>query len=413
MKVNPSRNKRVFPLLPLLILGFLPACQEEKDITIADPCFSIQILEGNEQIGIPEKRLTTPLLIQVKDDMGKPIVLTDIEWTVVSGGGTLSPISKTDANGLSMAYWTLGTTGVQTVRAKILKENILGCTNPLSVDFTASLGTIEIKKISYNVSETPDCDANVGILGYTYDMDIEYATTFDLSKYNLGVLKTYQTDKAPGISSSETKPVSQSPTNLKDKSCIVWGIWEWIDATYSIILVDKFTNERLYYSNTETVRLERKTAPIGEIPEIQIIKTKTELTEINSQTCAKSNNGSTIDAEIELSSSVPLNNFYIEMVTYFKFDNQQQESIFESAPNSLENSKAYKQFCTRFGSTNAIEFSYLIRIYEKGQDGKKMGEVLSASNRSEVNRVVKPAGANRLKFDSDEGPGIISISDKK
>jgi len=107
---------------------------------------------GGGQTGLPGTRLPQPLVVSIAApaagaDLSKGLAGTTVTWTVVAGGGTVTPTSnQTDANGRASAQLTLGpAAGVNQVRASIAGAG--------SVTFTATAtsgGTIAFEQLSGN-----------------------------------------------------------------------------------------------------------------------------------------------------------------------------------------------------------------------------------------------------------------------
>ena len=70
---------------------------------------TLEIISGEDQEGPPGTALENPLVVEVRDQSGKPIPDVQIIFTVSSGGGTLSTtIATTDSNGQAESTLTLG-----------------------------------------------------------------------------------------------------------------------------------------------------------------------------------------------------------------------------------------------------------------------------------------------------------------
>jgi hypothetical protein len=76
---------------------------------------------GGGQSGVVDEPLDQPYAARVTDDDGVPIAGVTVRWEVVSGGGSVSPVSGvTDASGVARSVHRLGTTtGTQRVRALV------------------------------------------------------------------------------------------------------------------------------------------------------------------------------------------------------------------------------------------------------------------------------------------------------
>ena len=79
----------------------------------------VQAVSGDHQVDTVAAPLSDPLVVAVTDAYGNPLAGQEVEWSVVTGGGSVSPTSSTtDAAGHAQAVWTLGTqAGEQQARA--------------------------------------------------------------------------------------------------------------------------------------------------------------------------------------------------------------------------------------------------------------------------------------------------------
>jgi hypothetical protein len=69
----------------------------------------IEALDGNGQTGLPGTLLSNPFVILVTEQDGDPAPGVVVSWSVVTGGGTIAPVtSTTDASGEASAQFTLG-----------------------------------------------------------------------------------------------------------------------------------------------------------------------------------------------------------------------------------------------------------------------------------------------------------------
>ncbi|HKS07317.1 MAG TPA: Ig-like domain-containing protein [Gemmatimonadaceae bacterium] len=74
---------------------------------------------GDAQSGTVGAALANPVRVMVMDG-GALSVGTTVNWSILTGGGTITPSSVTGADGIATATWTLGTTsGAQTARATV------------------------------------------------------------------------------------------------------------------------------------------------------------------------------------------------------------------------------------------------------------------------------------------------------
>src|SRR5688572_19748525 len=72
----------------------LVSCGDDGNV---DPPVPVAIagISGNDQQGTPGMALPLPLSVQVTDAAGNPASGTAVTWSVLSGGGSISPASST------------------------------------------------------------------------------------------------------------------------------------------------------------------------------------------------------------------------------------------------------------------------------------------------------------------------------
>jgi hypothetical protein len=97
----------------------LAACGGDTPVAPPVRATSIAIVAGNGQSDTVGRTLGLPLAIVVRDNTGGPAPNVRVEWTVTTGGGTLSASSVlSDGQGNASVNWTLGNTpGSQSVTA--------------------------------------------------------------------------------------------------------------------------------------------------------------------------------------------------------------------------------------------------------------------------------------------------------
>jgi hypothetical protein len=77
-------------------------------VTAGSPS-GVRIVSGNEQVGSPGSTLPQPLVVDVVDGSGNPVIGAAVTWVVTAGGGSLDPTTgTTDESGRSSTTWTLG-----------------------------------------------------------------------------------------------------------------------------------------------------------------------------------------------------------------------------------------------------------------------------------------------------------------
>ena len=113
----------------LLLLASL-ACSsgEEARLQPTAPPPEIALNGGDGQSGTPGSTLPLPLSVLVTDAVAVPLPDVEVTWSVVSGGGGVSPASsRTGADGRATTLFTLGPVeGEQQVRAQIQGEQLQG-----------------------------------------------------------------------------------------------------------------------------------------------------------------------------------------------------------------------------------------------------------------------------------------------
>ncbi|HEU0015750.1 MAG TPA: Ig-like domain-containing protein [Longimicrobium sp.] len=83
------------------------------------PATEVVQVSGNGQVAAPGAPLLNPVVVRARDTYGNGVPGVPITWTVMSGGGSVSPASGvTGAGGTASAAWTLGpAAGDQVLRA--------------------------------------------------------------------------------------------------------------------------------------------------------------------------------------------------------------------------------------------------------------------------------------------------------
>ncbi len=84
----------------------------------AGPAVTLEKVSGDAQSGGLNQPLANPLVVRLRDQYGNPVPGATVNWTVIGGGGSVSPTSAlTNADGLASTSWTIGGTGANQVRA--------------------------------------------------------------------------------------------------------------------------------------------------------------------------------------------------------------------------------------------------------------------------------------------------------
>ena len=98
-----NRILRAGVLVATLALGGCGDSTGEGPVPVA-----IELLDGNGQDGSTGAALAAPLRVVVTDELGDSAPGVDVTWSVTAGGGSITPESTTDANGIAAATFTLG-----------------------------------------------------------------------------------------------------------------------------------------------------------------------------------------------------------------------------------------------------------------------------------------------------------------
>ncbi|HEX7336342.1 MAG TPA: Ig-like domain-containing protein [Gemmatimonadales bacterium] len=114
---------------PLLLLAFL-ACSggDDNRLQPEPPPPQLAPYSGDHQTGTPGSTLPTPLRVLVTDAVGAPLPDMEVTWSVLTGGGSVSPASsRSGADGVATTVFTLGPVeGEQQVQAQLPGEQPQG-----------------------------------------------------------------------------------------------------------------------------------------------------------------------------------------------------------------------------------------------------------------------------------------------
>ncbi|TCC97828.1 hypothetical protein [Pedobacter hiemivivus] len=139
----------------------------------------IEIIDGNNQVTVPNKKLTKPLSVKVTEKDGFPARGIKVQWRVKKGGGKLGSIeTTTNEMGITEVDWILGdSTEVQEAEATVKRSNgesiigsplvfktlgvsILGRWEAYEI-FVEGLSTYK-NAIYQNDEEIPECKGVIG-----------------------------------------------------------------------------------------------------------------------------------------------------------------------------------------------------------------------------------------------------------
>lgn len=119
---DAARGRRnVVMRLPYLFTATLLATAACHGSTNPNTDVNLAVTAGNQQSGVIGAALATPLAVKATDALGAALGGIVIDWSVQSGGGSVTPTSSvTSTSGIAMASFTLGAAvGAQSVRATV------------------------------------------------------------------------------------------------------------------------------------------------------------------------------------------------------------------------------------------------------------------------------------------------------
>jgi adhesin/invasin len=106
---------------------------------------------GDLQVDSVGSTLATPLAVVVRDALNNPVPGVLISWSVVDGGGSISPAtSTTDAAGIATASWTLGTATSATDSTQLARASGVG--SPVNFVATSRPGGVSVAQTTVAVS---------------------------------------------------------------------------------------------------------------------------------------------------------------------------------------------------------------------------------------------------------------------
>jgi len=80
----------------------------------------LAVLQGNRQFGAPGTALASPLILRLVDEDGTAMAGRRVIFEVTDGDGSVEPqVDQTRPDGSVLAWWTLGGSGQQRVRARV------------------------------------------------------------------------------------------------------------------------------------------------------------------------------------------------------------------------------------------------------------------------------------------------------
>jgi len=106
-------------VLMAILLISSAACTSSDPLRPPQPATQIAATGGDGQMGQVSAELADPLTVLATDAAGNTVADVTVSWSVVSGGGSVTPTSTTNSSGIATATFTLGATlGQQSVQAQ-------------------------------------------------------------------------------------------------------------------------------------------------------------------------------------------------------------------------------------------------------------------------------------------------------
>ena len=162
-----TMNKR--QLASSFLLFTLSACGSDSDLQPPGPPTNVAMNGGSGQSGLVGTPVRDPLRVQVTDANGVEVPDVAVAWSVLTGGGTVSPTSSsTDADGVASTQFVLGSAeGEQSAQAEV--AGLAGSPVVFSATATTtSAGVLSVLSGGNNVPERYSSDLWVhGDYAYT------------------------------------------------------------------------------------------------------------------------------------------------------------------------------------------------------------------------------------------------------
>ena len=204
---------------------------------------SLNIIEGNEQIGLKNKKLDIPLVVEIADmdSVYSYEYNYKVLFEVVEGGGKIQSehvfldLEHITFNGFKAeTEWTLGAEGEQKIRATVI-DVITGDKVSSPVYFTADLTNLSLKKVKVTGDNQQGFSNKYleDVLGVQIEMDKKY----------LSPLYKYYDIKYEVVSGSgELSETIKSPDS-NNYAKTQWKLGEEGEQKVKVTLVDKETKE--------------------------------------------------------------------------------------------------------------------------------------------------------------------------
>lgn len=209
------RHPSARPGIPfLLAVGLTPllsvACGGDSSTGPEPGDVVLERLTGNEQAGTVGATLPQPLVVRARDVEGFPAEGVQIQFSVTSGGGSVSPSqATTDAEGRTSASWTLGTNAGA---SQILRASVAD--GPSDIEFTATAApgpATQIVKIAG--------DLQIAQRGGPLGQPVVVEVTDEFGNTVPGESVSFHVTEGSG-----TVEPAEAPTNENGRASAVWTL---------------------------------------------------------------------------------------------------------------------------------------------------------------------------------------------
>lgn len=113
----------------------------------------LALVTGDAQVDSVGATLPTPLTVVVRDALNNPVPGVLVSWSVLAGGGSVSPSSTpTNASGIATTNWTLGTVRTPTDSTQIARASGVG--TPVTFVALARAGAVNATQTAVVISPT-------------------------------------------------------------------------------------------------------------------------------------------------------------------------------------------------------------------------------------------------------------------
>ena len=216
--------------------------------SLADKASTIVKQSGDMQIGIIGEPLTDPLVVAAVDGFQNPVFNKRINFSVVSGGGTLNPdgFVFTDSTGLAQTYYTPGDmNSAQVIKAEA--DSVTG--SPLTFNVMVQGIASKLTYVSGDSQETKvmtvlPAPVRVKIVTDENEPVVNYPVQFNVTDPGAGLLEQLpaQNKKIAGVSIDNVQSENDTnlvvPTDSQGIAEIYWQLGQYSGEQHINIVAD-------------------------------------------------------------------------------------------------------------------------------------------------------------------------------